>query len=49
MTMVYRFALWLDGVHPMAMVVFLAVAVVGLRSFEGWLVRRDEGRRVGRS
>jgi len=41
MTLVYRFALWLDGVHPMAMVVFLAVAVVGIRALEDWLVRRE--------
>jgi len=43
MTLVYRFALWLDGVHPMAMVAFLAVSLVVLRAFEGALLRRESG------
>ena len=43
MTIVYRFALWLDGVHPLAMLVFLAGMVVSLRAIESALVRRESG------
>lgn len=48
MTTIYRFALWLDEIHPLAMLVFLAGMVVGLRAFEGMLVRRASVTRRGR-